>query len=1105
MLNAQYAAYRKPTASMEKPKKRKAWRIWRRIISICATFALFICVVPFVLLAVVASQDDGETINIPSLNSLIERKVSENAADFKINVKSGGLSKGDSFFNPKIVFHDVVVRQKTGAPIVSLPNVSADSSLVSGIVSPDGNAALRIDKPTLFLNRDTQGRFNFTAEDQENAFTGTFDQLIDGFFDLPIAKNLKAFEMTDVALSYVDSIHKSRFHLNNGQVKINAVDQELMISSAFELPRDNKVPSLILFSGRRTRGSDTSDITFKIDNANPISLADQVPALDWLRNIEAEVNASFVVELDENARPIQMNGVLDLGDGQLRETPSNSAATFNKAKAYFEFDAAKDKLAFTNFTVETTLGNVIGAGSAQMQRDLSGEVIGADLALQIDQLLLSQTDMFDDALAFENGRANAHVTFDPLQINISKAILNHGDLTVVTQGDLWAREKYWQSKFDIRFDQISADQIKLFWPKTSIPKTRGWVSRNLQAGLVSDLTGFFSRQDGETQFDFKFAFDDVTTGLVATLPPMFDGQGEGNLTQEQLTLNLAQGYLTPDNGTPMDLRGSLFHIADITQRPAIGQITLSAQGDLESGLKALDAPKFRYIQKFGQSTDVARGNASVLGWLEVPLIKGAKQEEIKFDISGNVTSVASDTLIKGRKLRAKTIAVHARDTGIKLSGNAVLDGIPAKFNWSQAFVNNPKKQGDLISSITLNQASLDAFNISLPKGSFSGATPAQFKLKMLPKQPATFTLTSDLRGAVLNVGSLGWRKGKNEKGKLAVAGRLSTPIQVNDISIATSGLTAKGNIALNKDGSFQKASFPTLKIDRWLSTAVTLAGSGSNATTTLSGGSMDLRRLNTGDAGGGKAGPLNINLDRLRLTDDLSLTNFRASVIRNGIPSGTFRAQVNNGARINGEILRGKRGGSRIVVTGQDAGAILKSAGFFDNIKGGNMRLVLEPNGEKDVYVGNFEATNFRMKHSNSMAKLLDGISVVGLIQNLEEGGIQFDKAKGRFELRPEGVKLQEVSLVGVSMGISLKGWYASNTKTVDFDGVVTPLYAVNGLLERIGGKLFGRQKGEGVFSFVYTMKGPAAGPKVKVKPLSILTPGVFRQIFRQDIPAPPK
>lgn len=70
---------------------------------------------------------------------------------------------------------------------------------------------------------------------------------------------------------------------------------------------------------------------------------------------------------------------------------------------------------------------------------------------------------------------------------------------------------------------------------------------------------------------------------------------------------------------------------------------------------------------------------------------------------------------------------------------------------------------------------------------------------------------------------------------------------------------------------------------------------------------------------------------------------------------------------------------------------------------------------------------------------------------------------------------------------------------------MITPIYAINGVFERIAGKLFGEQKGEGLFSFVYTMKGPTDAPKVRVQPLSILTPGAFRKLFRSDIPEPKK
>jgi hypothetical protein len=62
--------------------------------------------------------------------------------------------------------------------------------------------------------------------------------------------------------------------------------------------------------------------------------------------------------------------------------------------------------------------------------------------------------------------------------------------------------------------------------------------------------------------------------------------------------------------------------------------------------------------------------------------------------------------------------------------------------------------------------------------------------------------------------------------------------------------------------------------------------------------------------------------------------------------------------------------------------------------------------------------------------------------------------------------------------------------------GVISPIYLLNGI-----GALFTR-KGEGLFGFNYRLQGNAKDPKVSINPLSILTPGMFREIFRA---APPK
>lgn len=84
---------------------------------------------------------------------------------------------------------------------------------------------------------------------------------------------------------------------------------------------------------------------------------------------------------------------------------------------------------------------------------------------------------------------------------------------------------------------------------------------------------------------------------------------------------------------------------------------------------------------------------------------------------------------------------------------------------------------------------------------------------------------------------------------------------------------------------------------------------------------------------------------------------------------------------------------------------------------------------------------------------------------------------------------------MGASLGVSIAGLYGTKTKRLALQGVVSPIYLVNGI-----GALLTR-RGEGVFGFNYAVAGTADAPQVQVNPLSILTPGMFREIFRAPAP----
>ena len=92
-------------------------------------------------------------------------------------------------------------------------------------------------------------------------------------------------------------------------------------------------------------------------------------------------------------------------------------------------------------------------------------------------------------------------------------------------------------------------------------------------------------------------------------------------------------------------------------------------------------------------------------------------------------------------------------------------------------------------------------------------------------------------------------------------------------------------------------------------------------------------------------------------------------------------------------------------------------------------------------------------------------------------------------------VEIGRAAAVGASMGVSLAGVYRTDDRQLDLQGVISPIYLLNG----IGAVL--TRRGEGLFGFTYTVRGSADRPTVSVNPLSILTPGMFREIFRQPAP----
>ncbi len=175
---------------------------------------------------------------------------------------------------------------------------------------------------------------------------------------------------------------------------------------------------------------------------------------------------------------------------------------------------------------------------------------------------------------------------------------------------------------------------------------------------------------------------------------------------------------------------------------------------------------------------------------------------------------------------------------------------------------------------------------------------------------------------------------------------------------------------------------------------------------------------------------------------------------------------------------------------------MLRDSGLFNSLDEGSLALLLTPIAGSAGFDGQVRIEDTRLRDQPVLIDMLDAVSVVGLIDQIRGPGILFTNVEGRFRLLPDRVILDQGSAVGASLGVSLDGVYDLARRNLDMGGVVSPIYLLNSI-----GQIFTR-RGEGLFGFTFRLAGDPAAPKVSVNPLSILTPGMFREIFRRPPPA---
>nr|WP_272874403.1 DUF3971 domain-containing protein [Pseudaestuariivita rosea] len=653
---------------------------------------------------------------------------------------------------------------------------------------------------------------------------------------------------------------------------------------------------------------------------------------------------------------------------------------------------------------------------------------------------------------------------------------------------------------DSTVSQLSPQQVLAHWPATFKPRVRDWFAQNVINGQVTDGHAVLRFDAGSKPiFHVGFDFKNGALRYIKSLPVMRNAVGRMTITNDRLIAVVDRAQVTAPQGGRIDVTGATFEINDLKARPAPAEISVQTNSTITAALAILDEKPFEFLTKANQPVDLADGQALMSIDLALPLKRGLTIQDVNFDVRGDLRNMRTSRLIKNRLLAAANLQVTATPTQLTVGGRARLGQVPVDAVWTQPLGPGSDQAGSRVEgTLELSERFIDEFGIALPAGSVRGTGQGDFTLQINRDQPVRFLMSSDLQGMDLQLRDIGWTKRANQAGQFAISGALGVPARIDAVEISGGGLQAAGSVELNETGGMRTAQFSQVRVGEWLDAPVTLNGRGAGRApeVVINGGRIDLRKTTFGDGGGtGQGGPMQLELDEMIVSDSIRLSEFRGAFSAEGAFNGQFTGRVNGQTLVRG-LLAPSETGTAIRIRSDDAGGVLRSAGVLSQARGGDFDMTLWPARREGTYNGRLAVADTRIHNAPALASILSAVSIVGLLDQMANSGILFSDVQARFALTPNQVILTESSAVGPAIGLSMDGTYNFNSGQMDMQGVLSPIYMVNS----IGSVL--TRRGEGLIGFNFNLRGTASDPRVAVNPLSALTPGMFREIFRRPPPS---
>ncbi|MFD1326588.1 YhdP family protein [Mycoplana ramosa] len=667
-------------------------------------------------------------------------------------------------------------------------------------------------------------------------------------------------------------------------------------------------------------------------------------------------------------------------------------------------------------------------------------------------------------------------------------------------------------------DRLQAVAVKQLWPYWLAKKARQWVVGNIFGGTVTNgrievsmADDRKARPDGRLVLEkgeLMIAFDIADTRLNVTgaIPPLRDASGHFELHGESVDINFKGGTAYMPSGRSVAVKGGTFRMPDTSERPLMAEMDINLAGAADAVAELVTYKPIDVLKRTEFAPEDFTGPVEANVKARLGLVRDQNPPPPEWTADINLLGVDLKKPITGRQISQVEGQLVINPARADLKAKARVDKVPLDI----VLVEPVDRSLDLKRELKISGTVGDQDRARLFPG-LNDLLSGPLALAVTTQADGRQRVEADLRRTVVSLPWVGWTKGAGvpAKATFVIDKQEDGATHLSSLSFSGDGFSVSGDAVL-KGASLHSARLDEVRLSAQDRYALTIDRAKSGFVVKVQGDVADARpvlgrlKANPTGAGDGKDEvPVSIhaNLGQVIGFNGEALRNVSLDYATNGgrLSGLDLSALTGSGQALVAKL--GKAGGTLELTTG-DAGALARLANIYRHMEGGllNVRLMAGADGS---WRGPVDVRKFKLTGEEKLRSMVStpagGRSLNEAVRSeIDTSTMHFSRGFAFVVSKGGTLRVENGVVRGEAVGATFQGTVRDASDRMELTGTFMPAYGLNRLFAELPliGFILGNGSDRGLIGITFKLSGPFDRPGLVVNPLSIIAPGVFRNIF---------